>query len=71
MATTSCPNCGADLTATQSVRIAEYHFGKLEKINQQPIDGPGFSYHIEKSDTYTIICNACKRLVRTLPIAEK
>lgn len=67
MATTDCPNCGANLTATQSVRIAEYHFGKLVKESQQPMDGPGFIYQLEKADKYTIICNACKRLVRTLP----
>ena len=68
MATTSCPNCGADLTNTQSVRIAEYHFGKLVAVDQTPMEGPGFTYQLEQADTYTIICNACKRLVRTLPI---
>jgi uncharacterized protein YbaR (Trm112 family) len=70
MAITSCPNCGADLTATQSVRIAEYYFGKLVKADQQPMEGPGFTYQFEQADTYTIICNACKRLVRTLPISK-
>ena len=33
MAAISCPNCGADLTVPQSVRIAEYHFGRLEKVD--------------------------------------
>ena len=70
MAATTCPNCGADLTAPQSVRIAEYHFGRLEKTPQDPMEGPGFTYHREQPDTYTILCNACKRLVRTLPMAK-
>ena len=71
MAAISCPNCGADLTAPQSVRIAEYHFGRLEKADQTPMEGPGFNYHFEQPDTYTILCNTCKRLVRTLPITAK
>ena len=71
MAAISCPNCGADLTAPQSVRIAEYHFGRLEKADQSPMEGPGFIYHPEQPDTYTILCNTCKRLVRTLPLAAK
>jgi hypothetical protein len=71
MSALSCPNCGANLEAPQSVRIAEYHFGRLEKTNQSLVDGPGFVYHREQSDVYTILCNSCKRLVRTLPIPEK
>ncbi|MCE1229824.1 MAG: hypothetical protein LWX11_10115 [Firmicutes bacterium] len=71
MATLACPNCGADLTAPQAVRIAEYRFGHLEKADQAPMEGPGFIYHFDKSDTYTVLCNACRRLVRTLPLAEK
>ena len=67
MAAISCPHCGQDLTVPQSVRIAEYHFGRLEKISQDPLEGPGFKYHFEVPDTYTILCNGCKRLVRTLP----
>ena len=70
MAAISCPNCGADLTAPQSVGIAEYHFGRLEKADQTPMEGPGFKYHFEQPDTYTILCNTCKRLVRTLPIGK-
>lgn len=70
MAAISCPNCGADLTAPQSVRIAEYQCGHLRKIAQEPMEGPGFVYHFEVPDTYTILCNACKRLVRTLPTAK-
>lgn len=70
MAAISCPHCGAKLDEPQSVRIAEYHFGRLEKIDQSPADGPGFKYHFEVPDTYTILCNTCKRLVRTLPIAK-
>jgi hypothetical protein len=50
------------------VRIAEYHFGRLEKTSQSLVDGPGFVYHREQPDVYTILCNSCKRLVRTLPI---
>ena len=50
MAAISCTHCGADLTAPQSVRIAEYHF--------------------EQADNFTILCNSCKRLVRTLPISK-
>lgn len=69
MADITCPNCGADLTSPQSVRIAEYHFGRLESHSQSPLEGPGFVYHREKADTYTILCNACRRLVRTLPLA--
>jgi hypothetical protein len=68
MASITCPNCGADLTAPQSVRIAEYHFGRLENADQAPMEGPGFVYHFEQADTFTILCNTCKRLVRTLPI---
>jgi hypothetical protein len=68
MAAISCPNCGADLTAPQSVRIAEYRFGRLEKVDQSLAEGPGFTYHNEQADTYTILCTICKRLVRTLPL---
>ena len=68
MAAITCPNCGADLTAPQSVRIAEYHFGHLEKADQDIVEGPGFTYQREQPDTYTILCNACRRLVRTLPL---
>ncbi len=68
MAALSCPHCGQDLTAPQSVRIAEYHFGRLEKVDQGILEGPGFAYRCEIPDTYTILCNGCKRLVRTLPI---
>lgn len=71
MAALSCPHCGQDLTAPQSVRIAEYHFGHLEKVSQDVMEGPGFLYHLEVPDTYTILCNGCKRLVRTLPISGK
>ena len=71
MTTIVCPNCGADLTTTQSVRIAEHFFGKLEKIDQNLLEGPGFTYKLEQSDTYTILCNTCKRLVRKLPMLEK
>jgi len=71
MAFISGPNCGADLTAPQSVRIAEYRFGHLEKVAQEPMEGPGFVYHLEVPDTYTILCTACKRLVRTLPLSQK
>lgn len=71
MAAISCPNCGADLTVPQSVRIAEYQFGRLEKVDQPAEEGPGFIYHPEVPDTYTILCNQCKRLVRTLPLARR
>jgi hypothetical protein len=66
MAAISCTHCGADLTASQSVRIAEYQFGHLEKVSEDP----GFKYHFEQPDNFTILCNSCKRLVRTLPIAR-
>ena len=36
MAAISCTHCGADLTVPQSVRIAEYHFGRLEKVSEDP-----------------------------------
>jgi hypothetical protein len=54
----NCPHCGSDLTAPQSVRIAEYHFGRLESLQQDPLEGPGFRYHFEQPDTnkkYSII----------------
>lgn len=70
MAGISCTHCGADLSAPQSVRIAEYHFGRLEKVSQEPMEGPGFRYHQEVPDTYTILCTTCKRLVRTLPLKK-
>ena len=70
MAAITCPNCGADLTAPQSVRIAEYHFGHLEKADQDIVEGPSFTYHRETPDTYTLLCSACKRLVRTLPLKQ-
>ena len=66
MAAISCTHCGADLTAPHSVRIAEYQFGHLEKVS----DDPGFRYHFDQADNYTLLCNACKRLVRTLPMAK-
>ncbi|MCL1893242.1 MAG: hypothetical protein FWG02_03250 [Holophagaceae bacterium] len=68
MAEIKCTNCGADLSAPGSVRIAEYHFGRLEVAQQEIVEGPGYIYHREKPDVYTIICNGCKRLVRTLPL---
>jgi len=70
MSALTCSNCGANLEAPQSVRIAEYHFGHLEKADQTPMEGPGFVYHFEQPDTYTILCNTCNRLVRTLPITR-
>jgi hypothetical protein len=48
------------------VRIAEYQYGRLEKVAEDP----GFKYHFEQADNFTILCNSCKRLVRTLPIAK-
>jgi hypothetical protein len=71
MAAISCPQCGADLTQPQSVRVAEYHFGSLKKAPTGEDFGPGFDYVLEQPDTYTILCNTCKRLVRTLPLAKK
>lgn len=71
MAAISCSQCGADLTQPQSVRIAEYHFGSLKKAESDEAYGPGFTYALEQPDTYTILCNTCKRLVRTLPLARK
>lgn len=64
MSALSCPNCGADLTAPQSVRIAEYRFGHLEKNSQ----GSDPAYRVDRPDTFTLLCNACKRLIRTLPL---
>ena len=71
MSSLNCPNCGADLTASQSVRIAEYHFGHLDKVEQSAAEGPGFTYQREQADSYTIICTACNRLVRTLPLSSR
>ena len=71
MAAISCSQCGADLSQPQSVRIAEYHFGSLQKADSGDSYGPGFSYTLEQPDTYTILCNTCKRLVRTLPLEKK
>jgi len=68
MSALTCANCGADLTATGSIRVAEYHFGRLEAAKQELAEGPGYVYHCETPDVYTIICNNCKRLVRTLPL---
>jgi hypothetical protein len=70
MAAISCPQCGADLTQSQSVRVAEYHFGSLKKAGAGEDFGPGFEYTLEQPDTYTILCNTCKRLVRTLPLKK-
>ena len=70
MSAITCPNCGANLEAPQSVRIAEYHFGRLEKAETGFLEPPGFAYRKEQPDVYTILCNTCKRLVRTLPIPE-
>lgn len=64
MSALTCPHCGANLEGPQSVRIAEYHFGHLEKAEGVP----GFTYHREQADVYTVLCSSCKRLVRTLPI---
>ncbi|MBI4914121.1 MAG: hypothetical protein HY823_15440 [Acidobacteria bacterium] len=69
MAAISCPQCGADLTQPQSVRVAEYHFGRLDPSGET--GGPGFAYRLEQPDTYTILCSSCKRLVRTLPLEKK
>jgi hypothetical protein len=66
MSAITCSNCGANLEAPQSVRIAEYHFGRLAKSDQDP----GFTYEIEQPDTYTILCTICNRLVRTLPLTH-
>ncbi|MCL1909022.1 MAG: hypothetical protein FWG12_06620 [Holophagaceae bacterium] len=68
MSALTCTNCGADLTAPNSVRIAEYRFGHLEVAQQEIAEGPGYVYQCETPDVYTIICNGCKRLVRTLPL---
>ena len=68
MSKLACANCGTNLTAPGSVRIAEYHFGRLEPAEQEAAEGPGYVYHRETPDVYTIICNGCKRLVRTLPL---
>jgi len=70
MSTITCSNCGANLEAPQSVRIAEYHFGRLETADQELMEGPGFVYRLEQPDTYTILCTTCNRLVRTLPITK-
>ena len=70
MAAISCSQCGADLTQPQSVRIAEYHFGSLRAAAAGEDFGPGFEYVLEQPDTYTILCNTCKRLVRTLPLKK-
>jgi hypothetical protein len=64
MSALTCPHCGANLEAPQSVRIAEYHFGHLEKAE----GSPGIAYMKEQPDVYTLLCSTCKRLVRTLPI---
>jgi transcription elongation factor Elf1 len=68
MSTLTCPNCGANLETSQSVRIAEYHFGRLTKEGPGVLDPPGFAYVLEQPDVYTVTCGTCKRLVRTLPI---
>jgi len=68
MSAITCASCGADLTVSGSVRIAEYRFGRLESAQQEIVEGPGYIYHCETPDVYTIICNGCKRLVRTLPL---
>jgi len=70
MSVLDCPNCGANLQAPQSVRIAEYHFGHLEKFEQSPTEGPGFTYTHDQADTYSIICTTCNRLVRTVPLIK-
>jgi hypothetical protein len=70
MSALTCPNCGANLEAPQSVRIAEYYFGRLEKVATGLLEPPGFAYQKEQSDVYTVLCNTCKRLVRTLPIID-
>ena len=66
----NCPNCGADLTASGSVRIAEYRFGRLVAAKQDITEGPGYYHSCETPDTCTLICNACKRLIKTLPLTK-
>nr|WP_320131942.1 hypothetical protein [uncultured Holophaga sp.] len=66
MSDLNCPNCGADLTAPQAVRIAEYRFGHLEKHSKP--DAP--AYQADQPDTFTLLCNACRRLIRTLPLEK-
>ena len=70
MSSLTCVNCGANLTAPGSVRIAEYHFGRLEEVKQETLEGPGYAYRCEVPDVYTLICNHCKRLIRTLPLRK-
>lgn len=65
MSAPTCPHCGANLEAPQSVRIAEYHFGHL---TQETSASGGPVYVREQPDVYTILCSTCKRLVRTLPM---
>ena len=57
MAAISCSQCGADLSQPQSVRIAEYHYGSLQKADAGDAFGPGESYTLEQPDTYTILCH--------------
>lgn len=68
MSTFPCPHCSADLSKPQSVRIAHYHFGHLDKTPGGTLEDPGFRQHLEVPDNYTITCNSCMRLVRTLPL---
>lgn len=66
MSDTTCPNCGTDLTAPQAIRIAEYRFGHLEQHSRNASP----AYRIDQPDTFTLLCNACNRLIRTLPLEK-
>jgi len=66
MSGTKCPNCGADLSAPQSVRIAEYRFGHLTKDDTKS----DITYQVDRPDTFTVVCTSCNRLVRTLPLDQ-
>jgi hypothetical protein len=52
------------------VRIAEYRFGRLVAAKQRITEGPGYYHSCETPDTCTLICNACKRLIKTLPLTK-
>lgn len=66
MSALNCPNCGTNLSAPHSIRVAEYYFGHLLNTETEP----NIAYDKDQSDVFSIICTSCNRLVRTLPLEK-
>ena len=66
--TTTCTNCGADLTSAQSLRIAEYRYGHLTTGPAARAVSQDLNFEFDQPDRFTATCVNCDRLVRTLPL---